>query len=237
MDSRLIFRKGDLKFIREMRKTVWLALFSISFAYVEAATVVYLRNISGRIMDIFPMKMLNPELAVVEVGRELATIVILVAVAVIARKSLIERFYAFLFLFGLWDIFYYIWLKVFIGWPRGLFEMDILFLIPLPWIGPVIAPVLLALIFVIAGIVVMFRKRPFIFDGLNWGLFLLGSLISIFNFLLPALSIVRKSGLKGLETLTISEFNWGLYWPGLILLALALFLPFIRRTSMENQHL
>lgn len=218
-----------------MRKIVWLALFSISFAYVESATVVYLRNISGRLMDIFPMKMLNPDLTIIEVGRELVTIMILVAVAIITRKSLVTRFYTFLFLFGVWDIFYYIWLKVFIGWPRSLLEMDILFLIPLPWIGPVLSPVLLALIFIIAEIVVMLRNRPFTFNRLNWGLFLMGSLISIFNFLLPSLSIVKEAGLKGLETLTVSEFNWALYWIGLVPMALALFLPFVRKAPMEKQ--
>jgi len=60
---------------------------------------------------------------------------------------------AFAFItFGLWDIFYYIWLRVFIGWPQSILEPDLLFLIPLPWWGPVLSPVLIALLMVIGGI-------------------------------------------------------------------------------------
>jgi hypothetical protein len=61
--------------------------------------------------------------------------------------------------FGLWDIFYYIWLWVFIGWPRSVFELDLLFLIPLPWWGPVLSPVLIALLMVTGGIIAVIKTK------------------------------------------------------------------------------
>jgi hypothetical protein len=117
-------------------KVACLAAFAVAMAFVEAAAVVYLRQIIGG-GPIFPMKEIPATLLAVEVGRETATIAMLVLVAVLSVRGGLRRMGAFLLAFAVWDIFYYVWLYATIGWPADLFDWDVLFLIPLPWVGPV----------------------------------------------------------------------------------------------------
>jgi hypothetical protein len=117
-------------------KVVCLVAFAVAMAFAEAAVVVYLREIIGT-GPIFPMKEIPAFLLVVEVCREAATIVILILVAVLSVRGGLRRMGAFLLAFAVWDIFYYVWLYATIGWPAGLADWDVLFLIPLPWVGPV----------------------------------------------------------------------------------------------------
>lgn len=139
-----------------IKKIIWVAVFSISMAFVESAVVVYLRAIHYPEGFAFPLKPIRDNLIGVEILREFATMLILLSVAVIAGKKLWERFAYFLFCFGVWDIFYYVWLKVLLDWPSSIFEWDILFLIPLPWIGPVIAPVSISLLMITIGFVIIY---------------------------------------------------------------------------------
>ena len=125
-------------------RLAWSALFAVAMAYLEAAVVVYLRELYYPEGFRFPLKMIPEPMILVELGREAATLVMLAAVAVLCGRSLWERFAWFLWVFGVWDIWYYIWLKVTIDWPATLLDWDILFLIPLPWIGPVLAPLAVA---------------------------------------------------------------------------------------------
>jgi len=83
-------------------------------------------------------------LITIEVGREAATLVMLLAVAALAGRGRWERFLYFSLAFGVWDICYYAWLWVFIGWPPSLLEWDVLFLIPVPWLAPVLAPLIVS---------------------------------------------------------------------------------------------
>ena len=135
----------------QAKKLWWAGLFAIAMAYVESTVVVYIRriyDISDLLLDIPPF---DPVIAPIEVGRELATLVMLLAVGWAVGKSLQTRIsYTFIIL-GVWDIFYYFWLKVLIDWPNSLIETDLLFLIPLPWWGPVAAPVLIACLMVGGG--------------------------------------------------------------------------------------
>ena len=73
------------------------------------------------------------------------TLIMLLAVAVLAGRHSLDRLYVFGYLFGVWDIFYYIGLSVFSGWPTSLLTWDVLFLIPIPWIAPVLYPILVSL--------------------------------------------------------------------------------------------
>lgn len=125
-------------------KVAFLAVFAAAMAFVEAAVVVYLRDLLGG-GPIFPMKELSPKLLAVEIGREAATIVMLLCVASLPFRGGARRMGAFLLAFALWDIFYYAWLRMTIGWPAGFGDWDILFLIPLPWVGPVWSVLLICL--------------------------------------------------------------------------------------------
>lgn len=139
-----------------MRKIIWVMVFSISMGFVESAVVVYLRAIHYPEGFRFPLKPLTDNLIGVELLREFATILMLLSIAVLIGKRLWERFAYFMFCFGVWDIFYYIWLKVLLNWPSSIFEWDILFLIPLPWIGPVIAPVSISILMIIFSIFIIY---------------------------------------------------------------------------------
>jgi len=133
-------------------RVVLLLLFGAAMAYVEATVVVYLRELYYSEGFTFPLRVFPDKLILIEIAREAATIIMLTAVAgLIARKPW-DRFGYFIVLFGIWDIFYYVWLKITLDWPSGPTDWDILFLIPVPWIGPVIAPVLVSIVMIIAGL-------------------------------------------------------------------------------------
>jgi hypothetical protein len=156
-----------------MRRAVAaLILFGISFGYVEAAVVVYLRAIYDPIRarlhpergphDLFPL-ITQQEVAntgpestrrlAIEIGREAATMLMLGAVALAAARNLHQWMAAFAIAFGVWDISFYAFLKLMIHWPESLSTWDILFLIPLPWVGPIWAPVLVALSMIVCGLI------------------------------------------------------------------------------------
>ena len=129
---------------------VALATYAIAMACVESALVVYLRALyyPENPLAIFPLVLLSNTHFVFELLRESATLLMIGAVAWLAANDGTRRFAAFLYVFGLWDIFYYAWLKAFIGWPVSPEEWDVLFLIPWPWLGPWLAPVAISLVFV-----------------------------------------------------------------------------------------
>lgn len=135
-------------------KLLWLTIFAIAMAYVESAVVVYLRAIFHPEGFTFPLKLITDYKIKVEVFREAATIIMLMTIAHLAGRNIQERFASLMLTFGVWDIFYYVWLKVLIDWPASVFDWDILFLIPLPWIGPIIAPVSISVLMIIFGILI-----------------------------------------------------------------------------------
>jgi len=135
-------------------KLLWLTIFAIAMAFIESAVVVYLRAIFYPDGFKFPLKAITDHKIVIEVFREAATLFMLLSVTFLAGKKRWERFAYFMFLFGVWDVFYYIWLKVLLNWPASLFDWDILFLIPLPWISPVLAPVSISLLMIVFSILI-----------------------------------------------------------------------------------
>jgi len=160
--------------------------FSIAFAFVEASVVVYLRAIYYPEGFAFPLKLMSSHHIAVELSREVATIVMLAAAGMLAGKSRWEKFSYFLIAFGVWDIFYYVWLKLTLHWPATLFDWDILFLIPLPWIGPVIAPVLASIVMIAGGVLIIRRQeREGVFrtTRLMQALALIGTAVILYSFL------------------------------------------------------
>jgi hypothetical protein len=140
------------------RKVLLLTAFALAMGYLEAAVVVYLRKIVYPGGFAFPLRRISMDLAFVELGREAATIIMLLGVAFIAEKTRRGRLVCFMLLFGIWDIAYYLWLWVTIGWPGSLLTWDILFLIPVLWTGPVIAPMLVSVL-MIATAIVYYRRQ------------------------------------------------------------------------------
>jgi len=201
---------------------LWLMVYAIAMAYLEAAVVVYLRELyyPENILEIFPPKLFTPRDVVVELGREVATIVMMLAVAFLAeRRNRVRLFGAFVFQFGVWDIFYYIWLKVLIGWPVHWGEWDILFLIPWAWFGPWLTPVVIALMFALWGGWLFWNGgEP------SWGkrgiyLFIFGALLALVAFLQPAVPLILSGDVERVRQFMPRGFWWGLYVPGVVLMA------------------
>lgn len=133
------------------KKLFWLTLFAAAFALVEAAVVIYLRHLLISDGGYFPLKEIPPNILSVELDREAATMAILAVVAILSTGTTIGRLGVFMFVFGVWDILYYAWLALLEGWPTSLLDWDLLFLIPVPWIAPILAPVMVSVGLVICG--------------------------------------------------------------------------------------
>ncbi|HXH18771.1 MAG TPA: hypothetical protein VNJ07_06770 [Chitinophagales bacterium] len=139
---------------------ICITIFSIAMAFVESAVVVYLRVIYYPDGFAFPLTPISPDMAATEFFREAATIVMLASIGVLAGKTFTQKFAWFLYSFAVWDIFYYVFLKVLLDWPHSLLTWDILFLIPVPWVGPVITPVIAAgTMIALALCLLFFRER------------------------------------------------------------------------------
>ncbi len=141
------------------RRIFWVSLFAVAFAFVESSVVVYLRALYYPEGFTFPLKLMSAQHVSVELARELSTIVMLAAVGMIAGSTRWNRFAYFAIAFGVWDIFYYVWMKLILDWPATLLDWDILFLIPVPWIGPVIAPVIISLLLIAAGWMILRQEN------------------------------------------------------------------------------
>lgn len=136
-----------------------VGLFALAMGMLEAIVVVYLRRIYYPEGFGFPLAPLEPEMLSAEIVREAMTLVMLATCAFLAGRNAWGRLMAFLVLFGTWDIAYYAGLKLILDWPPHLLTPDILFLIPKVWVGPVLAPLLVASIWVAAGWL-LHRARP-----------------------------------------------------------------------------
>jgi len=127
-----------------LTKLSLLALFGIAMAHFEGVVVVYLRKVLGILdsesnkesVDKFPQRYLY-----IEMTREAATIIMLVVIAYLVGVTWIEKGVFFLWTFAFWDLFYYLSLYILIKWPQKLTTIDVLFLIPKPWIAPVWFPI------------------------------------------------------------------------------------------------
>ncbi len=155
-------------------------------AYIESAVVVYLRNLYYPEGFRFPLAFIPAEIYAIELGRELGTLVMIFTASWISGRDRWERFLHFCFLFGIWDLFYYFWLKLFLGWPESLLTWDVLFLIPIPWVGPILAPVLVS-VALVGGSVYLLRLRrhgvAIRFSRATWTAVIAAGLLVIGSFL------------------------------------------------------
>ena len=163
----------------------WVTFYSITMGLLEAAVVIYLRKLYYPHGFSFPLSSMPNDVSVVEIWREAGTIIMLLSVGILAGKNRAEKFAWFIFSFAVWDIFYYLFLLVFTGWPQSLFTWDILFLIPVPWVGPVVTPIIIALTMILFALTVVYYSAK----GINVALkvketilLLVGSLIVIISF-------------------------------------------------------
>ncbi len=174
------------------RNLLLLSGFCIAMGVLEAVVVVYLRQIYYPLGFEFPLKIISPEMAGIEWIREIATIIMLVIVGIIAGKDNLSRFFYFLYSFAIWDLSYYAGLKVFLNWPSSFLTWDILFLIPVPWISPVLAPVICSItmiVFAVSMLRLHDKGYPLHINLYEWTFLILGSLIILYSFIQDYFSI------------------------------------------------
>ena len=210
-----------------MNKTGWsrwwiVVVFALAMAWVESAVVFYLRTHMNRIVPYQPEPLpVIGGIAAVELPREFATLVMLFAVGTLAGKTWRARWGYMLIAFGVWDIFYYVFLRVMCGWPSSLLDWDVLFLIPLVWWGPVLAPVLISLLMIFWGTLVsqVERTSTSALPGLGaWFLNVLGGTLALYVFMADSLRVAHN-GLESIRTMLPVHFNWPLFLIALALMA------------------
>lgn len=198
-----------------------VVLFAVAMAWVEAAVVLYLRTMLNRIEPYQPNPL--PDVGVLghaELIREAATLVMLATVGWLAGQTMRSRVGFAVLAFGVWDIGYYLFLRPLTGWPRSLLDWDILFLLPLPWWGPVLAPAAIAALMVMGGSLVALNdtvERPFWPGRFSLAATAVGVMLMLYVFMADAIQVVSQ-GEQALRKLLPVRFLWPLYLLGLVCL-------------------
>ena len=195
-----------------------VTVFAIAMAWVEAASVFYIRALVDRIepyqADPLPV---NGALGNVELWREVATLVMIATLGLLAGRTWRHRAGYAALAFGVWDVFYYVFLRAISGWPRALLDWDILFLLPLPWWGPVFAPVSIALVMIVWG-TLSTQLRDAATARWTWALGSVGIVLALAVFMIDAMQALPHGRDAVLQVLP-TTFNWPLFLVALLLMA------------------
>jgi hypothetical protein len=208
--------------LREHRRWFTVVAFAIGMAWVESATVYYLRTMTGRIEPYQPNPLpIQGVLGQVELVREAATLVMLLTVGMLAARSWRRRLGYAAIAFGVWDIFYYVFLRLMCGWPASLLDWDILFLLPLPWWGPVLAPVSIALLMIVWGTSATqaaVRRPATTLTWTTWGASAAGIVLALYVFMADALRVVHL-GPDVVRNVLPASFDWPMFCVAVTLMA------------------
>ena len=210
------------------RQFFWLTVWGISFGMIEAAVVYYLRQIYYPGDFQFPAVLMDDSIMKVELAREAVTIIMLWAAAELSRKTLAGKIAVFMFLFGVWDIFYYVFLKIMIGWPEALTTWDILFLLPLVWAGPVWAPILVSMVLITCAIILLNLDEKEIILKLSlpyWAGEMAAAVLIVLSFILPGLKVAAGQ--------IPDSYPWYIFLLGLIP-GIIIFMRFIKKSDQEK---
>ena len=196
-------------------------------AFLETAVVIYMRELLYPGGFTFPLVPIPADLAITEILREAATLIMLLTIAIISGRTFSQRFAWFIYTFAIWDIFYYVFLKIMILWPESLMTWDILFLIPTTWTGPVISPVIVSFTMILLALIILFYADKNTSTKINkweWAGFILGSLILIFGFIfdysqymLSHFNLMQILNMKNPEVMQFAfsyipiRFPWGIF--------------------------
>ena len=202
-------------------RTMWLVVvaFAVAMAWFEAATVYYLRLLVDRITPYQPDPLpMRGNIGGVELLREAATLVMLLAAGTLAGRTWRARLGYAAIAFGVWDIFYYLFLRVMCGWPASLFDWDILFLLPLPWWGPVLAPVCVAVLMIAWGTLVIQPRSSAVTSVSAPILGGVGIALALYVFMADAIHIAHQ-GVDATRVMLPAAFNWPVFVLALLLMA------------------
>ncbi len=236
--------------MKQLTKTIlWLSLFAIAMGFLETSVVVYLRKLYYPDGFHFPLVQIPPDIAFIEFLREAATIIMLVGAAILAGRGGAQRFAFFVYAFAIWDLFYYVFLKLLLNWPESFQTWDILFLIPVPWIGPVIAPCIVSLTMILLTLVIVIHgEKGYVvrIHKTEWMLLITGSLIIIWSFCTDYIHFVfggnKPFWTPGGQTKLFDEirtyvplsFNWQMFGAGEMMLLVAIVIYIMRLRKKEQ---
>ena len=202
----------------------WLGVvfFAVTMAWVESAVVLYLRSLSQQFDPYEPFRLpLGSNILRAEMVREAATLLMLGSVGWLAGQTWRSRVALAIVAFGTWDIFYYVFLVPLTGWPRSLLDWDILFLLPLPWWGPVLAPTLIACVMIVGGTLVALLdspEQPICPSRYPSLAALVGGTLALYVFMEDALRVL-PGGVEQLVDLRPERFDWPLFLLAVVLLS------------------
>ena len=201
-----------------MKRWLVVVAFAVAMAWLEAATVYYIRTLTDRIepYQANPLP-ISGVLGLVELVREGATLVMLLTVGMLAGGTWHKRLGYTAIAFGVWDILYYVFLRLICDWPNSLLDWDVLFLLPLPWWGPVLAPVCIACLMIVWGTLATQSTEPRQATPLTWGLSAIGIALALSVFMADSLHAVNH-GLDVAQVLPIA-FNWTAFVVAVALMA------------------
>jgi len=203
--------------------------------HFESAVVVYLRELYYQDGFTVALKLIDRKILQVEIVREAATLIMIAAVARLAGKTRYERVAYFLLCFAVWDIFYYVWLKAFIGWPASFFEWDILFLIPITWLGPVLSPIICSFTMIVLAIVLL-RSPRVQFNILSGSMFVIGCFLILYTYMSDYVNLLLQNDLaqdylnllQNKKFITLASaylphhYRWSIFWLGEICIGIAI---------------
>ncbi len=235
-----------------MKRFIPATIFGIAFGFLEAIVVVYLRKIYYPQGFSFPLTLLEPEMIQIEIVREISTIIMLVTFGWILGKKLSERFSFFIFTFAVWDIFYYVALKLFLDWPESLLTWDILFLIPITWVGPVLAPLICSAGMILIALIYVYlneKNYQIRFKLLQVLIIVLGVLIIIYTFIYDYFQLMSKNNFwrdfasitekpefwEAVRNFIPQKFNWFLFSSGCLLIAVSYLFSFLKALKEGNR--
>lgn len=230
-------------------KLLLIAVFAIAMALLESAVVIYLRELYYPEGFDFPLRMMDPTLALTEILREAATMIMILAIGFMLGRRPVEVFAIFLIAFGIWDLFFYIFLKWLIHWPPSLLTWDILFLIPVMWVGPVIGPVVNSLTMIAIGGLILFFVSRNLNPALSlweWAFLVAGAFLVFIAYteeftrflfenrlLAPPAETDDQPALIRLSVMFVPrQFQWSLFLPGVGLHLIAIG-SYVRRMARK----
>ncbi len=207
--------------------------------FMETAVVIYLRKIYYPSGFQFPLIPVEPDIALTEFLREAATVIMLLGIGILAGKTSSQKFAFFIYCFAIWDIFYYVFLKLFLNWPESVFTWDILFLIPFPWVGPVLAPCIISLTMILLALLIIYgheKGKNTKIKTIEWMLLATGSVVIISSFTYGYLNYLKRDNasvwmlgnkadlFEEIKHFVPNDYSWLLFCLGEFILLSALFL-------------
>ena len=238
------------RFIPWKSTLVVVFVFSIAMGLLESAVVVYLQKIYFPYGFNFPLNQIHEKTIAIEVYREFATLIMLICIGILAGKNRLQKFAYFIFSFAVWDIFYYIFLSLFIHWPDSLFTWDILFLIPVFWVAPVICPIVVSATMILLALIIIHRSnrdQTFSISMLSWYFLIAGSIVLILSFTWEySVFLIQSHGFKtmvknlfqskvdsyALEYIPY-KFNWLFFIAGELIIQAGILTIFLPRTHKK----